>query len=75
MFKKILVPLDGSTLSKQTLPLVKELLAEGAEGATLLTVCESPLGTSRCRAGLQRHLPLQKIGAAFCGGTAEEAAA
>ena len=69
MFKKILVPLDGLTLSKQTLPLVKELLAEGAEGATLLTVCESPLGTSRCRAGLQRHLPLQKIGAAFCEGT------
>ncbi len=68
MFKKILVPLDGSTLSEQVLPLVKELLTEGAEGATLLTVCESPPGISGGRAGLQRHLPLQEIGAAFCGG-------
>ena len=69
MFKKILVPLDGSTLSKQTLPLVKELLTGGAEGATLLTVCESPPVTSSGRAGLQRRLPLQQIGAAFCEGT------
>ena len=68
MFKKILVPLSGSALSEHVLPLVKELLTEGAEGATLLTVCESPPGTSRGRAGLQRHLPLQKIGAAFCEG-------
>ena len=65
MFKKILVPLNGSTLSEQTLPLVKELLTEGAERATLLTVCESPPASPRGRAGLQRHLPLQKIGAAF----------
>ncbi len=68
MFKKILVPLSGSALSEQVLPLVKELLTEGAEGATLLMICESPPGTSRGRAGLQRHLPLQKIGAAFCEG-------
>ena len=68
MFKKILVPLSGSALSEHVLPLVKELLTEGAEGATLLTVCESPPGTSRGRAGLQRHRPLQKIGAAFCEG-------
>ena len=69
MFKKILVPLDGSALSEQPLPLVKELLQGDAEAVTLLTVCEPPPGTSRGRAGLQRRLPLQQIGAAFCEGT------
>ena len=44
MFKKILVPLDGSALSEQPLPLVKELLQGDAEAVTLLTVCEPPPG-------------------------------
>ena len=69
MFEKILVPLSGSALSEHVLPLVKELLNGDAEGATLLGIDEAPTASPRGRKGLRRHLPLQEIGAAFCGRT------
>ena len=47
MFKKMLVPLDGSSLSEQVIPLAKELLEAGVEEATLFAVGETPRATSR----------------------------
>ena len=64
MFKKLLVPLDGSGLSEQVLPLVRELLTEGTGEATLFTVGEAPKATAR-RSGLRRSLPIATVGGGF----------
>ncbi len=64
MFKKMLVPLDGSSLSEQVIPLAKELLEAGVEEATLFAVGETPRATSR-RKGLRRSVPLAAVGGAF----------
>lgn len=61
MFKKILVPLDGSTRSEQILPIAKDLLEAGAEEATLFMAGEAPRATRQRRKGLRRPLPLAAI--------------
>ena len=44
MFKKVIVPLDGSTLAENTLPFVKNLAKEGCvEEVVLLNVVEIPI--------------------------------
>lgn len=44
MFKKIIVPLDGSMLAENTLPFVKSLAKEGCvEEVVLLNVVEIPI--------------------------------
>jgi len=58
MFKRVLVPLDGSSLSEQVLPVVRELLEGGAEEATLFIVGEEPRATLQRRTGLTRSLPI-----------------
>lgn len=58
MFKRILVPLDGSPLSEAALPLARRLLEGGAEEVTLFAVGEEPHSTPRRRRGLRRALPL-----------------
>lgn len=58
MFKQMLVPLDGSALSEEVLPLVKGLLEVGVEEATPFTAGEAPQATRRRRRGLRRSLPL-----------------
>lgn len=57
MFKKILVPLDGSSLLEEVLPIAKELLEAGLEEVTLFRVGEVPHGTVRRRRALLRPLP------------------
>ncbi len=44
MFKKILVPLDGSKLAAKVLPQVLDLAKAGKAKVTLLHVCEAPVG-------------------------------
>ena len=58
MFKKMLVPLDGSTLSEEVLPLVKKLLEGGAGQATLFSVGEAPRATVRRQRGLSKPVPV-----------------
>ncbi len=47
MFRKILVPLDGSSLSEAVLPHVEKLISETNAEVTLLTVAESPAPISK----------------------------
>jgi len=61
MFKKVLVPLDGSTLSEEVLPAVTKLLEDGAGEVTLFITGEAPEGTRRRRKGLHRVLPIAGI--------------
>lgn len=65
MFKKLLVPLDGTGLSEQILPLVQEQLGGGE--ATLFRVGEAPRATAR-RSKLRRPVPLAAAGGAFPSG-------
>ena len=67
MFKKILVPLDGSSLSEQVIPLATELLDGGAEEATLFTVGQPPKATRLRRKGLRRPFPLAALGGTLSG--------
>lgn len=71
MFKKVLVPLDGSARSEEVLPLVKHLLEMGVEEVTLFTVAEVPEATRRRRRALQRPLPLAALAGAFPRGVIE----
>ena len=64
MFKKILVPLDGSTRSEQILPVAKDLLESGVEEATLFMAGEAPQATRQRRKGLRRPLPLAAMAGA-----------
>ena len=68
MFKKILVPLDGSTRSEQILPVAKELLESGVEEATLFMAGEAPRATRQRRKGLRRPLPLAAVAGAATSG-------
>ena len=54
MFRKILVPLDGSALSEAALPVVRDLVAAGTSEVVLLTVHEPPQPTPRRRKGLRQ---------------------
>lgn len=58
MFKKLLVPLDGSILSEEVLPLVKGLLEMGVEEATVFRVGEAPRATVRRRRGVRTPFPI-----------------
>src|SRR3990170_6732728 len=58
MFKKILVPLDGSPLAEQALPLAGRLLEASCAEMTLFAVGEAPLATRLPQRGLRRPLPL-----------------
>lgn len=53
MFKKILVPLDGSALSETAIPLVRRLLEGTPAEITLFAVDEAPHETVRRRRGLR----------------------
>lgn len=61
MFKKMLVPVDGSRLSEQVLPLVKELLDAGVVEATLFMAADAPTATPQRRKGLRRPLHLAAV--------------
>jgi len=54
MFRKILVPLDGSALSEAALPVVRDLAAAGTSEVVLLTVHDPPKPTPRRRKGLRQ---------------------
>ena len=58
MFKKVLVPLDGSALAEQALPLVGQLLQSSPAQVTLFSVSEAPSATRLRQKGLRRPLPL-----------------
>lgn len=58
MFDRILVPLDGSPLAEQALPLVGKLLDSPRAEVTLLSVGEAPSATRLRHKGLRRPLPL-----------------
>jgi len=64
MFEKILVPLDGSALSEEALPIAKRLLEGGAGEATLFIAGEAPSPTRRRRPGLRVALPIAGAAAA-----------
>ena len=64
MFKKILVPLDGSTRSEQILPIAKDLLEAGVAEVTLFMAGEAPRATRQRRKGLRRPLPLATMAGA-----------
>ncbi len=67
MFAKILVPLDGSSLSEEVLPIVKQLLEGGAGEVTLFIAGDAPRATAARRRGVRRPIP---IGWPASGGTA-----
>ena len=54
MFRKVLVPLDGSALSEAALPVVRDLAAAGTSEVVLLTVHDPPKPTPRRRKGLRQ---------------------
>ncbi|MDZ4278422.1 MAG: universal stress protein [Dehalococcoidia bacterium] len=58
MFKKVLVPLDGSALSEEALPVAQRLLDGGADEATLFIAADAPQPTRRRRAGLQQPVSI-----------------
>jgi nucleotide-binding universal stress UspA family protein len=58
VFKKVLVPVDGSTLSEEVLPLATALLSGCATEVTLFIVADEPEGTRRRRRGLSQPLPV-----------------
>jgi nucleotide-binding universal stress UspA family protein len=58
MFKKILVPLDGSPLAEQALAAVGELLESPGTEVTLFMVADAPKPTRLRHRGLRRPLPL-----------------
>ncbi len=58
MFKKILVPVDGSSFSEQAIPAARELLTGGTEEATLLTISDAPKATRHRRRGSRRPVPV-----------------
>ena len=58
MFKKIMIPLDGSPLSEVALPVAEEFLDQGNAEATLFIVSDEPQPTRRKRAGLQQPVPI-----------------
>ncbi len=49
MYKRILVMLDGSPLSEQVLPQVKQLIAGAKASITLLTVAPAPEESAEAR--------------------------
>jgi nucleotide-binding universal stress UspA family protein len=53
MFRRILVPLDGSTLSEAVVPHVEKLISETNAEVTLLRVAEilAPIGVARVEFG------------------------
>ncbi len=55
MYNRILVTLDGSSLSEQVLPQVKQLIAGAETSITLLTVAAAPEESAEARA--QTKLP------------------
>lgn len=63
MFKKVLVPVDGSALSEEVLPVVARLLEGSPAEVTLFTASEEPRATARRRRGLRQALPLGGIAA------------
>ena len=58
MFRRILVPLDGSTLSEAVVPHVEKLISETNAEVTLLRVAESlaPIGATTVQNGAVRDV-------------------
>jgi nucleotide-binding universal stress UspA family protein len=54
VFKKVLVPVDGSALSEEVVPVVAELLEGSDAEVTLFITDEAPHGTRRPRRGLSQ---------------------
>lgn len=65
MFKNILVPLDGSELSEEALPVAKRLLEKSEAEATLFRASDPPKATLLRRRGLRRTVPLASMPGAF----------
>jgi nucleotide-binding universal stress UspA family protein len=63
MFKTILVPLDGSALSEEVLPLAQGLLESAAERAVLFAAGEKPHAARR-RGGLRQAVALTSMAGA-----------
>ena len=62
MYKKMLVPLDGSELAEVVLPYAKELAGRLDLDLTLLHVCESqPESQFMCRAYLERAADIVRV--------------
>jgi nucleotide-binding universal stress UspA family protein len=57
MFQRILIPLDGSALSEEVLPVAKELLESAAHQAVLFAVGERAHAARR-KSGLRRAVPM-----------------
>jgi nucleotide-binding universal stress UspA family protein len=58
VFKNVLVPVDGSPLSEEVLPVVAELLEGSKAEVTLFIVGDQPRATSRKRPGIRQALPI-----------------
>jgi len=58
VIEKLLVPLDQSSLSEETIRVVKDLVQMGVEDVTLFTVSDAPKPTRRRRTGLRTPLPI-----------------
>lgn len=68
MFKKILVPLDGSDLSADVLPLVHRLIEGGGPEVTLFISGQAPKSTPRPRRGLRRPVPVAAMPGSYARG-------
>lgn len=58
MIKKVLVPLDQSSLAEEALGVAEELAGMGVKDVTLLAIGEAPKPTRRRRTGLRTPLPM-----------------
>jgi nucleotide-binding universal stress UspA family protein len=61
MFKRLLIPLDGSKLSEAALPAAKTLIAGTEAEVTLFSVGHRPKGTDRRRKGPSRPVPISGV--------------
>jgi len=61
VLRNILVPLDGSRLSEDVLPVVAELVRGTETSVTLFTVDHAPEATRRRRVGISRPLPIAAV--------------
>jgi nucleotide-binding universal stress UspA family protein len=64
MFRRILVPLDCSSLSEAVVPHIEKLISETNAEVTLLTVAESPapVGTTTVESGRVRDVVATPMG-------------
>ncbi len=68
MFKKILVPLDGSDLSADVLPVVLRLVEGAGAEVTLFTSGQAPKSTPLRRRALRRPVPVAAMPGTYARG-------